>query len=148
MITSSLMVQGKALELKKLPNVREYIASTLGVALPATVKGQKGLTGKEVTALCVAAGKTEEQVKAARKAFDTVRKQHFIHSGMAVAMLAADPSIRTTLRPSLNKAGECIGGSATFRRERSASQTQASRIAQLEKQLADALSRVAALPAS
>lgn len=141
------MVQGKAIELKKLPNVREYIAETLGVTLPATVKGQKGLTGKEVTALCVAAGKTEEQVKAARKAFDTVRKEHFIASGMAVAMMAADPSIRTTLRPSLNKKGECIGGSATFRRERSASQSQAQRIAQLEQQLARALAAVASLPA-
>lgn len=141
------MVQGKAVDLKKLPNVREYIAEKAGITLPAHVKGTPGLTGKEVTALCVTAGKTEEQVKAWRKEFDGVRKQHFIHSSMAVAMLAADPSIRTTLRPSLNKKGECIGGSATFRRERSASQSQAQRIAQLERDLATALARLA-LPAA
>lgn len=139
---NELMVQGQALNVTVLPNVQDFVAEKLGVTLPARAKGEKRPTGKEFTALCVAAGYTEEQVKALRKEFDGVRKTHYVNSGIAVAMLAADPNIRKSVRESRNAKGELIGFNATFRKEKSASQTQAVRIAQLEAQLASALRRL------
>lgn len=139
-------VNGSPLAFPKLQNAREYIATKAGITLPAHVKGTPSLTGKELTAMCVAAGKTEEQVKAWRKEFDGVRKQHYIDSGVAIAMLAANPAVRKSVREARNKAGEIVGYNASFRRERSAAVSGATRIAQLEKQLADALARLNALP--
>lgn len=147
MSTSQLMVQGKQLTLPQLPNIRTFLAAKAGVTLPATVKGTPGPTVKEVVALCIAAGSTAEQVKVWRTELDAERKQHYVHSGMAVAMLAADPSIRKSVRESRNKAGDVIGYNATFRKERSASMSGAVRIAQLEALVTQLQARLA-LPAA
>lgn len=142
-----VQVNGSPLAFPKLQNARDFIAAKAGITLPVHVKGTPVLTGKELLALCVKAGKTEEQVKAWRKEFDGVRKQHYVDSGMAVAMLAANPAVRKSVREARDKNGTVVGYNATFRRERSAAVGGATRIAQLEKQLADALTRLAALPA-
>lgn len=142
-----LMVQGKAVNVAELPNIRQFLAAKAGITLPPTVKGTPGLTTKEVVALCEGAGRTKDQIKADRGELDTLRKQHYVQSAMVVAMLAADPSLRKSVRVAHNAKGEAIGANITVRKERSASVTGAVRIATLEKQLADALAKLAALPA-
>lgn len=134
--------------LAALPNVRQFIAEKAGITLPAAVKGTPGMTGKELTALCVAKGHSADVVKAWRKEFDGLRKQHYIESGMVVGMLAADPSIRKSVRLAKNAKGEVIGANATFRKERSAAVGGAVRIAQLELLVAQLQAKLApALPA-
>lgn len=142
-----LMVQGKAVNVAELPNIRQFLAAKAGITLPVVPKGGTGLTTKEVVALCEGAGRTKDQIKADRGELDTLRKQHYVQSGMVVAMLAADPTLRKSVRVARNKAGDAIGANITVRRERSASVTGAVRIATLEKQLAEALAKIAAQPA-
>jgi hypothetical protein len=127
--------------------VRKFCADKYGVVLPALVKGKKGPSFKEVKALCVAAGATEAQLKADSKQWDSIRAAHFASSAIFIGALAADPSFRKNARESKNKDGDVIGYSATFRKERSVTARGATRIAQLETQLAAAMAKLNTLTA-
>lgn len=148
MSTSNALVIGSSTvgAIAALPNIRKFIADKAGITLPEVPKGGKGLTMKEVTALVVATNKhTEENVKQWRKDLDVLRTQHYVDSARVVGMLAADPTLRKSVKPTFNKKGECIGASASFRREKGLG-ASATIIAQLTARLAAAEARLA-LPA-
>ncbi len=138
--------QGSQFSVTGLPKSRDFIATKFGVTIPERAKGEKPISNKELLALVVAAGHSEADFKAAKKEFDVVRSEHHINSGMAIAMMASNPNIRKSLREAKNKDGQVIGFNASFRKERSSAQSKANRIAELERQLAAAVAKLAALP--
>lgn len=148
MSTQALVIGASAVgPITALPNIRQFIAGKAGITLPVTPKGGKGLTMKEVTALVVATNvHTEENVKQWRKDLDVLRTQHYVDSSRVVGMLAADPTLRKSVKPTFNKKGECIGASASFRREKGLG-ASATIIAKLTAELAQAKAQLAALPA-
>lgn len=145
-MSKSLIIQGQAVALSALVGARHFIAEKFGVTIPEVAKGEKGLTMKEVKALCVAKGTTDAQLKAASKEYDGLRTGFYTRCALVNGQLAADPTLRKSVKLSVNKKGETIGAVTTYRRERSASVTQAARIAQLEARIVQLTANAAALP--
>lgn len=131
----------------KLIGARQFIAAKFGITLPKVVKGAKGPTMKEVkTRILAIAGNDEAAIKAASKEYDAARSAFYSQSALFNGQMAADPTLRKSVRLSISKkTGECIGATTTYRKEKSqgALSAAATRIAQLEAQLA----RLTALPA-
>lgn len=147
-LIKSLVVQGQTVALAELVGARHFIADKFGVTIPKVAKGEKGLTMKEVKALCVAKGTTADELKAASKEYDGLRTGFYTRCALVNGQLAADPTLRKSVRLSTNKKGETIGAVTTYRRERSASVTQAARIVQLEAKIAQLTAASLALPAA
>lgn len=131
----------------KLVGARQFIAARFGITLPKVAKGAKGPTMKEVKAKIVALGKTEAEIKAVSKEYDAERSAFYSQSALFNGQMAADPTLRKSVRLSISKkTGECIGATTTYRKEKSAGalNAAATKIAQLEAQIARL---TAALPA-
>lgn len=141
-MNNQLTVQGKPIAITAVPDIRVYIAEKAGITLPARVKGTPWVSTKDVVALAEAAGASRDSIKLWRKELDAARKEHYVHSGMVVGMLAADPTVRKNVRLAINAKGEVIGANATFRRERSRPLALAAENAQLRAQVAKLMALV------
>lgn len=149
--TVALATFGSAIdESGKLIGARQFIAAKFGVKLAKPAKGTKGPSMKEVKEMLVTSGKaTAETIKAASKEYDGARNSFYGASALLNGQLAADPTLRKSVRLSVSKTtGECIGATTTYRKEKSAGalSAAATRIAQLEAALAAANAKL--LPAS
>lgn len=149
--TADLATFGSAIDGSgKLIGARQFIATKFGVTLAKPAKGDKGLTMKEVKAMLISGKKaTEEEIKAASKEYDAARSNFYTQSALFNGQLAADPTLRKSVRLSVSKkTGECIGATTTYRKERgNVNQSLADKVKELTALLAAANERLA-LPAA
>lgn len=125
-----------------LTGVRVYLANKVGITLPETQKGQKGISYAEVKKLAVAhlvaQGKTVEQaeviVKQHGKDYDGNRSQFKTVSKQIMALAVADDRMAHQCKPVFGKNG-FIGINTRSRIDRSTSQSKDSKIASLEAEL-------------
>src|SRR6266446_761305 len=118
-----------------LVGVRRFVADK--AKLTDDIEGMKYA---DVKALIVKQNlATKEQIKTWDDAYDTHRDAHKRDSRSMVSLFVASPEWKHSFKPSYNKKGDCIGGTATFRKETSSKS--------LASQLRDALAQNAALKA-
>lgn len=129
----------------KLVGARQFIAGKFGITLPKVAKGEKGKTMKEVKAMILAkSGNTEEQIKVASKEYDAARSSFYQQSALVNGQLAADPTLRKSVRLSISKkTGDVIGATTTYRREKGANASMAVQLAELREALAVAHAKLA-----
>lgn len=143
---NQLMVNGSPVQLDtfggavvkdRLVSARVYVGTKLGLS-PSELE-KKSM--KDVKAALIAKGVSEADIKATSKEYDRNRSDFLTVSARLNGMLAADPTLRKSVRISRNKAGLAIGATTTYRRE------TATGTASLAAQLKAALARVQELEA-
>jgi hypothetical protein len=150
-----LIVQGKPLVLGNFGGILDdkgsligaprWIAQQAGIELPARAKGVVTPSMKEIRAMIVAEGEHDEkQVTEWNKSYNAQRTDFFSKCGLVNGQLAADPTLRKSVKINRNTKGEVIGATTTYRKERSASQSMATQLAELQRQLAAANAVLAA----
>jgi hypothetical protein len=138
-----LNLRGGAVNAKgSLVGVRAFCAIKAGIGLDDIEK----MSFKEVKALIVERKlATGEQIKTWGQEYDTARDAHKRDSRSMVSLFVASPEWKHSFKPSFNAKGDCIGGTATFRKETS-SKSLASQLSAARAQIA-ALEAKLALPA-
>lgn len=139
-----------------LTGVRVFVAEKVGITLPVTPKGEKGISFADVKKLAVkhlvSQGKTDEQanalIKQYGKDYDESRGQFKTVSKQIMALAVADDRMTHQAKPVFGKNG-FIGVNVRSRIDRSVGNSAGkdATIAKLQAQLDALQTKLAALPA-
>jgi hypothetical protein len=111
-----------------LVGARVFIAMKAGMAHDR--KDVEGMTTKDVIAKIEADGlATKEQCKTWEKEYKAHKSAHYAASSQIGGLFIASPEWRKSFKTDYNAKGEPIGGTLTFRKERSANASLASQLA-------------------
>jgi hypothetical protein len=146
--TTEVVKDGQLVAITAVPKSYDFVAEKLNLGVLPKGTKEKPFTRKMLNALAISKGSTELMVKATLKEFDGIRRAHYAQSAVFLAAVSADPRFRKSMRTSTNKkTGEVIGWSATIRKEKSASISASTKIAQLEALVAQLTAKLTpALP--